>query len=346
MTKDEIIQAESHSKERLTQTKTWIPKLKKWAASLMGSDTKDKIKTLEALQKLKDANAVLALQLIAVQLPDDVALPFVAAIKNVRSKEACDALVRIALADPSSKRGQEALVAHKDYPTVFYVPELVESLSTEIQTLRRVFVRPSGEQIVRQIQMKQFRDLEQFAVLDIVVNDNQSIGVSRPRNVTTTRPSGRQTGQLNLVASGEKNGVAQQVAMRDAAREVERTQHETQKNNVKDELRQNRVLDVLRALSGEELGSAPEGWWVAGRGWMRSKELEVGMQLHHATGTSRIESIEDGTEEVETYNLVVADYQTYFVGPERILSNDATELRPTLQVVPGLPSTVMATALK
>jgi hypothetical protein len=81
-------------------------------------------------------------------------------------------------------------------------------------------------------------------------------------------------------------------------------------------------------------------WWVDGSGWLRSKELAVGMPLHLAKGTAEIEAIEEATEEVETFNLVVADYHTYFVGPERVLSNDATELRPTMKAIPGAPELV------
>jgi intein/homing endonuclease len=83
-------------------------------------------------------------------------------------------------------------------------------------------------------------------------------------------------------------------------------------------------------------------WWIAGKGWVRTKELEVGMPMHHAKGTSKIVSIEETPKEVETYNLVVADSHTYFVGTERLLSWDATEVQPTLQLVPGLPAPVLA----
>ena len=83
-------------------------------------------------------------------------------------------------------------------------------------------------------------------------------------------------------------------------------------------------------------------WWVAGKGWVRTKELEVGMCLHTAKGTSKILSIDATPDEVETYNLVIADNHTYFVGDERLLSYDATELRSTLQLVPGLPVEILA----
>ena len=77
-------------------------------------------------------------------------------------------------------------------------------------------------------------------------------------------------------------------------------------------------------------------WWVAGQGWLRTKELAAGMRLHNATGTSRIESVELVADKTVTYNLIVADNHSYFVGRQRVLRNDASELKPTLLKVPGL----------
>ena len=38
----------------------------------------------------------------------------------------------------------------------------------------------------------------------------------------------------------------------------------------------------------------------------------------------------------ETYNLVVADFNTYFVGESGILVHDNTPRKPTRAVVPGM----------
>ncbi len=77
-------------------------------------------------------------------------------------------------------------------------------------------------------------------------------------------------------------------------------------------------------------------WWVSGHGWLRTKEIAAGMRLHTATGTCLVESVEPVSEKAVTYNLIVADNHSYFVGVERVLSNDATELKPSLMKVPGL----------
>ena len=41
-----------------------------------------------------------------------------------------------------------------------------------------------------------------------------------------------------------------------------------------------------------------------------------------------------------TYNLIVADFHTYFVGEGKILSHDNTIREPTVALVPGLKGDV------
>jgi hypothetical protein len=76
-------------------------------------------------------------------------------------------------------------------------------------------------------------------------------------------------------------------------------------------------------------------FWVSGHGWSQSQQLDSGSQLHCLRGSQSIGSIEEGAE-AETYNLVVADFHTYFVGSQRVLSHDVTIRQPTRSLVPGL----------
>jgi hypothetical protein len=76
-------------------------------------------------------------------------------------------------------------------------------------------------------------------------------------------------------------------------------------------------------------------FWVAGEGWVRSRELESGQILHGASGPVHITSVSAGPE-AETYNLIVADFNTYFVGYRKVLSHDNTVRQPTRALVPGL----------
>lgn len=76
-------------------------------------------------------------------------------------------------------------------------------------------------------------------------------------------------------------------------------------------------------------------FWVAGEGWTKARELKSGMQLHTSHGTMAVSSVQTGPT-APTYNLVVADFNTYFAGYDKVLSHDNTLRRPTKAIVPGL----------
>lgn len=87
--------------------------------------------------------------------------------------------------------------------------------------------------------------------------------------------------------------------------------------------------DTIRATGGHL-------FWVAGRGWIRSRQLEPGMRLHTAQGTVEIQTVAAEPDKEPAYNLIVPDFHTYFVGTDRVLSYDNTPLQPTTCKVPGL----------
>jgi hypothetical protein len=76
-------------------------------------------------------------------------------------------------------------------------------------------------------------------------------------------------------------------------------------------------------------------FWIAGRGWTMAKEIAPGSNFHGVEGTTPLRQIELSTSE-PVYNLIVADFHTYFVGKALVLSHDTTAKRPTNVVVPGL----------
>jgi hypothetical protein len=83
------------------------------------------------------------------------------------------------------------------------------------------------------------------------------------------------------------------------------------------------------------LATGGHTFWISGRGWTKVRDLEPGLRFHGATEPSVIEAIEPGGSE-PTYNLIVADFHTYFVGPRLVLSHDPTFAQPTDVKVPGL----------
>jgi hypothetical protein len=61
-------------------------------------------------------------------------------------------------------------------------------------------------------------------------------------------------------------------------------------------------------------------WWIAGQGWKKTAELAAGMAVVTKDGRGMIVAsvVETGRTDA-TYNLTVADFETYFVGQQRVL---------------------------
>lgn len=75
--------------------------------------------------------------------------------------------------------------------------------------------------------------------------------------------------------------------------------------------------------------------WVVGAGWRMAKEVGAGELLHGVNGPLRIDGI-DMRDDAEAYNLVVDDFNSYFVGESGVLVHDNTLRAPTTALVPGL----------
>jgi hypothetical protein len=70
-------------------------------------------------------------------------------------------------------------------------------------------------------------------------------------------------------------------------------------------------------------------FWVCGEGWKMAKELKVGQRLHTVSGAAAIDALEElapakpwETADTFSYNLIVDDFHTYFVGDQRVLVHD------------------------
>ncbi|HEY4308151.1 MAG TPA: polymorphic toxin-type HINT domain-containing protein [Pirellulales bacterium] len=99
------------------------------------------------------------------------------------------------------------------------------------------------------------------------------------------------------------------------------------------------VLPLVEMHAGEETIRCTLGhlFWVSGTGWRMAKELKVGDRLHTTKGTLAIDSVVK-TGEASCHNLVVPDFNTYFVTDQQILVHDIDVRGPTTVTVPGLAS--------
>jgi hypothetical protein len=92
-------------------------------------------------------------------------------------------------------------------------------------------------------------------------------------------------------------------------------------------------LDILGESITTTLGHP---LWVTGQGWEMAKHLKPGDQLHGIHGILIVSTIDPLPDKIEAHNLVVDDFNTYFVGNCGLLVHDNTYRKPTRAVVPGL----------
>jgi hypothetical protein len=94
-------------------------------------------------------------------------------------------------------------------------------------------------------------------------------------------------------------------------------------------------LTTLRCGDEKIVCTGGHRFWSSGSGWIKARDLEPHTLLHTVTGNTPVWSAKKGTT-AETYNLVVADFHTYFVGKTGVLCQDLLIPRSTDNVVPGL----------
>lgn len=83
-------------------------------------------------------------------------------------------------------------------------------------------------------------------------------------------------------------------------------------------------------------------FWVSGLGWQRARLLEPGMRLHGLSGFATVKSVQIEERASITYNLVVADFHSYFAGSQGLLTHDNSIVAPVRCKVPGLGPTPIA----
>lgn len=85
--------------------------------------------------------------------------------------------------------------------------------------------------------------------------------------------------------------------------------------------------------------------WTTGSGWKRVSNLTAGQTLHGATSEARVQQVQP-TFEINTYDLVVDDFHTFFVGDQGTLVHDASPIQPNHTALPGFSPAAVAEAAK
>jgi len=437
--------------KRFKDLTVWMPKMQSIALAICSSDIRKKTKAIEDLRAVKDEESIQAMYAVAMQLEGDYARPFVTAIRKFKSKEACLALAKVAISNPTSVAGQEAIAGLKSYRQDFYVSDALSLIEDDAEMKQSMIKRPNGDLVIEQSLLTESLDEKSLKVFSKV------LAMDSGRFPSGAMRRGGVRGVVGFASNPAKNETVQKVVEKDAEIQMRRDQQTFERHNAaKRELKENVIqvleqttdaspgttadswwqwwdiendsnkmsakrytgeyqqfydrayqarlitpatppryeclvagtpiqtqnglravesirtgdlvlanevesgslefrpvikttirppTDTMKIVTNDETIQATLGhyWWVAGQGWLRTKELQPGMKLHTATGTIQINEVLTVEEKLPTYNLVVDVTHTYFVGKNRVLSNDATDVRATTTRVPGLSEPAVAT---
>ena len=100
-------------------------------------------------------------------------------------------------------------------------------------------------------------------------------------------------------------------------------------------VRENAPLVKLNLLDDTITASSGHPFWIAGQGWVKARDIGPSAHFHGAAGTTPLERSGPGGVG-RVYNLIVADFHSYFVGKAMVLSHDITRRNPSAMLVPGL----------
>ncbi len=96
-----------------------------------------------------------------------------------------------------------------------------------------------------------------------------------------------------------------------------------------------RELTTLRVANETVVCTGGHRFWNSGSGWTKARDLTPQTLLRTVTGNLAVWPAKEG-KSAETYNLIVADFHTYFVGKNGLLCQDLLFPAGTNNIAPGL----------
>lgn len=246
------------------QLKQWIPKAREWKINLESNDVKKRLKTIEQLKNLQNPDVIPALDIAAGQANPTVAKHFISAIGRFQTREACIALAGIAIANTTSELGTHAIEILKKYPLEFYVPDLLDLMSTEYELMSQLVTRPNGEMVLQLVQMRELRNRFEKNQIDKLMAISPQEKVKKPSGTSVELIAGRLL-QFKSVATSKgtvKNDIAASIISKEAKRDADDAQAELERTNESIRSLQQNIATVLRGTTNAKLDDEPRSWWI------------------------------------------------------------------------------------
>ena len=278
----ELKNAQLKMRQTLDTLDIWVPKLKEIVKDLQSGHSKEMIAALRKLDKIDTQTALPALEFFACNIDADLAKPLIKKIASVRTQDACNALIQVAIVHPSGEIRTIACESIRKYPDWNYVPELLNLMSSEIAVENRLVMQPNGNVslvslFTNELQnRKQVQRAQQLVSVVSTFSSSHSVNIFEKQDWTfwSNRLKIPKSNpviyysmtQSNRLASSSVQAVYVPLDVASSVAENLREQGKQQESvvaqqNRKLKVKLNQVCSLLRTTTGVDLEDKPELWW-------------------------------------------------------------------------------------
>ncbi len=326
--REELQAAKDQAVRNLKSAKVWMPKIRQWVTTLGGTNGDKKVQALNEIRKIDDPNAVFALRTAAVQVAPQTSVHFVKAICRFRTKEACMALTSIAILDPSSPSGLQAIEGLVEYPLAFFVPDILQCMSTATKSNAKLVHHANGDLVLEVVQLKEMAKEVRTEKLEKLLAIDNFAGVAGSSPLSTIFHIDRESPGANVfdLTVISNTSVASEVSSSETNRAISDIQNEVAKQAAAVKSQQKRLADVLRSTTGAKLGDDAKEWWSW---WESTTEIPRSRSYKVQTAYDRSSPLYEANPYRRSYIPALLGYDPSIPPPESVPASVTLRGTPT-----------------
>jgi hypothetical protein len=267
--RDEAEAAQENARRDARRAEDWRRRLKLLVRRAEQADEGDLEDALQEVRKIDDSAAIAPFEELAAKLHRvepahssrlvQISMAFVAALDELKTPEANRSLVRHAVLAPDQRLRDAATSVLKTKQAAESVPYLIEGLASRLESRYQIGRDPFGRvQYTHQVASE---GRERVDVLE-----TQSIA-----SVNVTPTIGGVVTDATIAADESAQAVARVRYMNGFAIEASGVEQSVGEENRRRALANQRITEVLRELTDQDLGDDAKAWWEY---WSRENDYE------------------------------------------------------------------------
>lgn len=271
----QLADAKDQLRESKRAAERWSSKMVKWRREVVGQDKNAKLSALAEISSIKEADAIPSLEDVTLghdannsrhaQECAEIGLAFVDSLGNLQGQAATESLARHAVFAPSEKVRAAATEKLKRRELHDFVPMLVNALGMPIETSYSVTTGPDGSVHYLRSLYREGPDSDWSWDSRRAVVQRDFGGRHYQYDSYTRKTTDMGPGESPVITAAKKANVATGYQKRYADNAAATVARVNQANQTVETLN-TRIVPVLTATTGKDLGDNPKSWWD----WWRS----------------------------------------------------------------------------